>query len=1314
MLKQHVFDLLIDSLDSDQESRLLEHLRNDPLRDSPLFADQDLTRLCGNWTLKERLLSLEKTHRESFWSLVHLLVGQKISEACAVAAVSAVSETDVMTKMQAALLNQADCARSRSEAAGVLAAAWSLLSFDPKGELYGFGRELLDRLSPCLTSSGAIADEPAQPEAETAGESADAGTPDAADAPDDAEEADEGEEDEDAEAADESEEGEEDEEDDLGEVRTRVYPVVRGVLLHEIVGLFSGKAFKRVAAVLEKPEPEERRQLGEAFGRLRGADELEAALLRAESAAPALFERAMLAACTGALRPAMIDFRRRLAQAAGDGPALFKVWKDIGQCGLETPPNRLYEFFAGLWTLDIFTPEGRLSPRARRCVERIFKQSGVPQPLHDAIEGWSHEEAERARAAAAADEAAAETQPEAEAVRTDEADGENPADAAPLPCPYGDARLRPLLLRWLLEHLPDAEERRVIDYLKSKNLHATALTRGLRTNRLHGNEALIQRILLCDRADPRALEILLKKVKGPRMTALCRKMESAGGQRFLDCYSAGDLDRLLPNVRNSPAHGLAVLWSSGLFRDADRSAPESEMLSPVGQYLLAALEREGLVPVSEMVTEEREHREREARAEAEAQRRREAEEAERRRREEEERAEAERRAAEAAEAKARAEAEALAKIPPEAAVSYAEPRTAAKADKPARPAAEAAAPARPAAPAPADNPDRRPTPGCERWLGYARRTGNFVNFFCFAVWDGSEKRFVAATGELLRHRFPNLGAVNLYGNSVTGILDGTLYAADIDLNADLRPNLDPTGNKRADFNYRLNFDLLVRQGRMRRASDLGVYRVVCPDADGVEVDFSRTIWVRLSRDLPLEPVKGTRAAKNNKAMASLGMSSLPVLLAYQGRLLGPWSLKEDAGHHPYLAAPEGLGDGMAPGFRAPAGAACDILEASESYRAGEQWLFNNSLIADVTGLESGRFDVLGDEALLRKAAETFNARVESGPTLSVEELCDDRELFPEAAGVAESRRARLERLLAGAARGSRFASELADLVRAAMKRDLLTQGPLLDAVVDRIASDPSTVRKLGGNPAMVRALERKEEDLKQRNSERSEALRKLDEDIRKLERRRQDAARELGDIEDAEALARTRRSLEETVERLRVEERTLTESAETLEARVQNAVERAENYIYDGQAASKFMESAALWNRRSGDESYERRAEVIERLECSKLEGAELADYLAAGIATSRSYGRADALNLFLSLSQNFLTVFAGAPGSGKTTICSIMARTLGLERRCRRRRRADARGRPPLARTRFRQPLPPRFGRARLDEQARLRGLLEPAHQEL
>lgn len=62
------------------------------------------------------------------------------------------------------------------------------------------------------------------------------------------------------------------------------------------------------------------------------------------------------------------------------------------------------------------------------------------------------------------------------------------------------------------------------------------------------------------------------------------------------------------------------------------------------------------------------------------------------------------------------------------------------------------------------------------------------------------------------------------------------------------------------------------------------------------------------------------------------------------------------------------------------------------------------------------------------------------------------------------------------------------------------------------------------------------------------------------------------------------------------------------------------------------------------------------------LDAKALADLLCAEIKKYRpGYSRNDIMSIAISLSQSFLTVFSGEPGTGKTSICNIFAQVLGL-----------------------------------------------------
>ena len=47
--------------------------------------------------------------------------------------------------------------------------------------------------------------------------------------------------------------------------------------------------------------------------------------------------------------------------------------------------------------------------------------------------------------------------------------------------------------------------------------------------------------------------------------------------------------------------------------------------------------------------------------------------------------------------------------------------------------------------------------------------------------------------------------------------------------------------------------------------------------------------------------------------------------------------------------------------------------------------------------------------------------------------------------------------------------------------------------------------------------------------------------------------------------------------------------------------------------------------------------------------------------SAGRQISKDDALNLLISVTQNYITVFAGEPGTGKTSLCKLFAKALGL-----------------------------------------------------
>lgn len=65
------------------------------------------------------------------------------------------------------------------------------------------------------------------------------------------------------------------------------------------------------------------------------------------------------------------------------------------------------------------------------------------------------------------------------------------------------------------------------------------------------------------------------------------------------------------------------------------------------------------------------------------------------------------------------------------------------------------------------------------------------------------------------------------------------------------------------------------------------------------------------------------------------------------------------------------------------------------------------------------------------------------------------------------------------------------------------------------------------------------------------------------------------------------------------------------------------------------------------------------------MEPSELIDMVQTTLNRDchRMMSRNDVINVLLCLTQGFLTVFAGEPGSGKTSLCNYLSKILGLSR---------------------------------------------------
>lgn len=102
---------------------------------------------------------------------------------------------------------------------------------------------------------------------------------------------------------------------------------------------------------------------------------------------------------------------------------------------------------------------------------------------------------------------------------------------------------------------------------------------------------------------------------------------------------------------------------------------------------------------------------------------------------------------------------------------------------------------------------------------------------------------------------------------------------------------------------------------------------------------------------------------------------------------------------------------------------------------------------------------------------------------------------------------------------------------------------------------------------------------------------------------------------------------------------------------------------FDPYISSAMLDAASQWNRKQETEIYSNVVSVIRQktADCRHINKKELIGYLVHYVKQYRNYSTNDIINMYICITQGFLTVFSGLPGTGKTSVCNIIGNSLGL-----------------------------------------------------
>ncbi len=103
---------------------------------------------------------------------------------------------------------------------------------------------------------------------------------------------------------------------------------------------------------------------------------------------------------------------------------------------------------------------------------------------------------------------------------------------------------------------------------------------------------------------------------------------------------------------------------------------------------------------------------------------------------------------------------------------------------------------------------------------------------------------------------------------------------------------------------------------------------------------------------------------------------------------------------------------------------------------------------------------------------------------------------------------------------------------------------------------------------------------------------------------------------------------------------------------------------FDPYISNAMIEAAGEYKTKQEKGEYETLAEKMKSLKCERMNSNnELEKYLVDRVQVFRDYTYNEIINMYICMTQNFLTVFSGEPGTGKTSMCEILANSLGLMR---------------------------------------------------
>lgn len=559
------------------------------------------------------------------------------------------------------------------------------------------------------------------------------------------------------------------------------------------------------------------------------------------------------------------------------------------------------------------------------------------------------------------------------------------------------------------------------------------------------------------------------------------------------------------------------------------------------------------------------------------------------------------------------------------------------------------------------------------YIGYIENRSTYFNFKPFYIYDDTNKTIAPISEDTLRNAFPEYGSINLAYKKYTrsheflkGLSVDTndatpvknVYAVSF-FDQELEDNDDEKITKKIDL-QKLSDAGVNLDTRIQLASNFGLYKIVKPKDKIENESFAAQIFVDETDYLPDDIV----------------------LLHVDSKLFGPYLLCErpfDGGK--YIRPNSGASKYVLKYYDY---SEKDIITFEKSAYMEDPFYTDLFLIKS----DPKECDVISDATLLSKLVDTIDFDL---LTTNPEEFERLYSTSPFLAGVSEEIRSgrisKIQEMLKNTADYDEQKKKLLKNLVEGMEESLL------ELLGEKVKNSP-TYKKLQDD---AEEIQKTADELRAKNNELGEENQSLrtevielkeaiptagaehidSETISALEKENEELKVKVSTIENYEKLTEklaqltteyTQKSLSYDAKVIEVNKKSeeLKEIQEKVHEFIAEELHKADatkmlHAAFDPFVSNAMIEAASKYHAQEETEQYSTLATKFNTINNNRFDKDSLVEKLVVGVQQFRKYSRNEILNLYICFSQNFLTVFSGEPGTGKTSICNILAHSLGL-----------------------------------------------------